>query len=410
MNSNKKNILFVLPMLPWPLSSGGNQAMFNGIEAVKDVANVFVAYPIFVSEKKEREGKALEKELGENVQLLPYLAGGDAPIRRKLASRICDYLERKIIKGFREHTLDRLLSISQVPQREVDYINGVINEKSIDIVQIEMLSQITLVNSLPDHVRKVFVHHELGYVKNLQLLSEYGSDDYYKSMWESYKIEEIGLLNKYDDIIVLSEIDKQKLQSEGVRVPVHSSFAVVKSVQYNPHIDDYHNIIFIGTPKHRPNFLAVMWFLKNCWENLLELDPHYRLKIIGVWDKENINTINSSYSNVCFTGFVNDLREELKDGIMIVPITVGSGIRMKILEAANYGIPVVSTSVGAEGLPLRNGENAFVADNPEDFVACIIKLKDKKLREQFTDSLYKMVRSEYSLEALKANRRDILNL
>ena len=156
--------------------------------------------------------------------------------------------------------------------------------------------------------------------------------------------------------------------------------------------------------------IAINWFLENCWEQLLSMDERFRLKIVGVWGAVYSKPIIKKYCNIDFTGFVEDLHCELGDAIMIVPITVGSGIRMKILEAANYGVPVVSTSIGAEGLPLINGENAFIADTATDFVNSILKLSDKSLRMKFVNSLYKVIRDKYSLQSLSDNRRQIMGM
>ena len=92
---------------------------------------------------------------------------------------------------------------------------------------------------------------------------------------------------------------------------------------------------------------------------------------------------------------------------MIVPITIGSGIRMKILEAASMGIPFVSTTVGAEGIPVKDSHDCFLTDNPETFVDDIIKLQDNVLKLQFIQNANKMVWENYSLKELRKNRLGI---
>ena len=82
-------------------------------------------------------------------------------------------------------------------------------------------------------------------------------------------------------------------------------------------------------------------------------------------------------------------------------MTVGSGIRMKILEAATIGVPFISTSVGVEGLPFVNGEDCFVDDEPKKFVEDILKLRDKSLRIQFIRSAQEKVKFNYSFDALR---------
>lgn len=407
----KKNILFVLHTLPWPLEYGGNQAMFNGIYALKDVANVYVTYPEWLKDTKQKAREEMIEELGGNIQIFPYIRKRDYSSPRKIVKNLFKIVDNHFFRKDKDFIFEGELSINQVPQEHIDLINEIIKTYHIDIVQVEIITQLSVVNSLPDEVRKVFVQEEIGYVRKEQLLDIMHGNSYYRSVAECSKIQEIGLMNKYDDVIVFSEADKKKLEEAGVTVPVHSSFAIIKApLEFKPHIEGHKKLCFIGAPEHRPNYLAMIWFLENCWNKLLQRDSEYELKIIGNWSKKDAIPIKNKYNNIVFTGFVEDLGSELENSIMIVPITVGSGIRMKILEAAANGIPVVSTSIGAEGLPLINGENAFIADDADEFVNDVIKLKDRSLRLKFVTALNDVIRKKYSLDALKKNRMEIFNL
>jgi glycosyltransferase involved in cell wall biosynthesis len=78
---------------------------------------------------------------------------------------------------------------------------------------------------------------------------------------------------------------------------------------------------------------------------------------------------------------------------------------MKILEAGAIGVPVVSTNVGAEGLPVVDGENILLADTPEMFTKAILRLEDYEIRESLSKQLHKTIRTQYSVDALCENRR-----
>ena len=153
--------------------------------------------------------------------------------------------------------------------------------------------------------------------------------------------------------------------------------------------------------------MGVTWFLENCWAKLKEKCPEMQFDIIGNWFEPRKEEYSAKYKDVHFLGFVDDLYDAIRDSTMIVPITIGSGIRMKILEASSKGVPFVSTSVGAEGIPVTSGENCFIADTSEAFVDCVLKLQDPDLRRQFAMNANKMVREHYSLEALRRNRLEI---
>ena len=221
------------------------------------------------------------------------------------------------------------------------------------------------------------------------------------------KICEIGLLNNCDAVVTLSKTDAQKLLNEGVHVPIYTSFAVVNECYNINSNNEDHVLSFVGPSIHSPNDIGLKWFLENCWSDLSKINPSYQLKIIGQWSEDKQNEIRQKYKNVEFLGFVPNLAEALNNTIMIVPITVGSGIRMKILEAASLGIPFVSTTVGAEGLPFENGRDCFKADTPESFVKAIVDLKDKFLREKFAQNANTIVKENYSMGALRKNRLEI---
>jgi glycosyltransferase involved in cell wall biosynthesis len=162
---------------------------------------------------------------------------------------------------------------------------------------------------------------------------------------------------------------------------------------------------YVGPEMHYPNYDGIMWFLENCWPLLQAKDQEYTMQIIGLWSEQTATELAEKYHNkVKCVGFVDDLGEALSGTTMIVPLNIGSGIRMKILEAAQLNVPVVTTSVGGEGLPLKDGENSYVADEPNLFVDDILNLQDKSLREKFVTNLRKEIATKYSLQALKDSR------
>ena len=107
-------------------------------------------------------------------------------------------------------------------------------------------------------------------------------------------------------------------------------------------------------------------------------------------------------------GYVDDLSSAIKDTIQIVPLTIGSGIRMKILESASMGIPIVSSSIGAEGIPLISGKHCIIANSPDEFCAGIIKLLDDSTYKSMSNLIFKDIATLFSAEELKKNRLKLL--
>ena len=404
-----KRVLVLLPFFPYPLSSGGEIAIHNSILAVKDSVELFCVYTVPFYKEKNLQQREKEARL-ENVTFIQYHKNPLKDISNIFIRRIEHFIKkiRRYKDGFDyscfEMSQEFLIDVSN--QKYIDFVNYIVDKYRIDIVQIEM-NQLPVVLTLPSNVKKIFIHHELRYVVNSLKIQMMQKTPYRLANGELSKICEIGLLNKCDAVITLSSTDRQKLINEGVYIPVYTSFAVVNECNNINSNNEDHVLSFVGPSIHSPNYIGLKWFLENCWSDLLKINPSYQLKIIGQWSEDKQNEIRQKYKNVEFLGFVPNLAEALNNTIMIVPITVGSGIRMKILEAASLGIPFVSTTVGAEGLPFENGRDCFKADTPESFVKAIVDLKDKFLREKFAQNANTIVKENYSMSALRKNRLEI---
>ena len=409
-----KNVLFIEPFCPYPLISGGHQAIYNGIAAMKDVANVYVVYA-HTSWKDYSEAGRLELEKRfPFVHVLHYgLAEKSAgqfwfKLRRRIR-RMWSKWMGKICKPKTNIEDYRSWGFTPQPDNYAQYINELIEQYHIDVVQVEMCFLLSIVLDLPKHVKKIFVHHELRYVREELRLAKVNVPQSFRNEVTIHKFEEIGLLNMYDEIVVLSETDKQKLIKDGVTKPILTSFAVVNTEKSSvKNSGDWNHVLsFIGPETHDPNYDGVMWFLEHCWNALQAMNAGYRLRTIGKWSSATGEKVRAQYPNVEFAGFVENLADALSGTVMIVPIRVGSGIRMKILEAGAIGVPVVSTRVGAEGLPVENGENILLADTSEAFVEAIDKMNDDEERTTLSKQLQVTIQKQYSLEALRENRRSL---
>lgn len=413
----KKSILFILPCSLYPLESGGMQAIYNGIIAIKEYYNIVITYTAQATEKNYANYKGFQELMAdESISILPYFdssASQQPSIPRRIINKLHHILDRiypPIILPYNPMSY-WLIELYPQPKDFISHVRGIISRYKIDIVQSEMLCNLSFVQCLPASVKSVFVHHELGFVRHeleLKEMRESNCDE--QSFLNCSRNLEISQLNQYNCVITLSPIDSQKLRNAGVVTNIQDSFAIVKKTFASMQTDAVEtglDLAFVGPDLHGPNVMGVQWFLENCWDNLLKYNPNYHFTIIGKWSRRNIEELLARYKNLTFTGFVSDLAEALQGKIMIVPLTVGSGIRMKILEASNIGIPFVSTSIGAEGIPLQSGKHCLIADSPEDFVEAVIKMGDSVLRKTCIKNAYRLVDEHYSIEALKQNRLKI---
>ncbi len=146
---------------------------------------------------------------------------------------------------------------------------------------------------------------------------------------------------------------------------------------FRPEGREPHTMLFLGSFRHAPNQDALRWFVERVAPLVFARRPAARLVVVGS-DPPPPHSMPDSGGAIELRGFVEDVREPLaRYGLFVCPILSGSGVRVKLLEAFAAGMPVVSTTLGAEGLTLADGEVCALADTPEAFAGKILDLFDR---------------------------------
>ena len=380
----KENILIVTPYLPFPIDSGGAQAQFHMIDFLRKKLNIHLAFTYRSTPVMEGNIEQL-RAVWPDVQLFPFVIK-----RQNFWYRKC----RQILSSFnRWHEnksrkyVDHLLATpfdENIPYEFIDYLGGVIQKNNIKLVQVEFAKFQDLVYGFPE-VKRIFIQHEIQFIRNERYMKgkeKISTCDTYQM--RMIKGTEIAAMESCDAVVVLTEVDKEILQKEGLKVPLYVSPAVIPlpEIKLEEHYTFNDKLVFLGGSDHHPNYEGVMWFLKEVWPEILNKKPQTKLEIIGQWRQSYINKIKLNYTNVEFAGFVPSIEPHLEGAIMIVPILTGSGMRMKIVDAVNYGVPFVTTQVGVEGLDFQNGKDCFIANSPQDFAHCTLQLMDESTTQQ----------------------------
>lgn len=387
-------ILIICPMLPWPIKAGGDQAVFNMINYLQHQCDIHFLYP---SGNEDNAGIQLN---WNKVTFHPFQKSKDfAFIKSRIAL--------KVFNRFRlgEKGCNWLQSASNFFTPDfLDFVDLTIRKINPDIVQTEFYNFQDLVFSLPEYVKKVFIQHEIRYIINSQrLVGDVSTAK--RFAFNKLKSEEIVAMNNYDAVITLTEHDKCELEKNGVISPIFCSAAGIEQVsERNPCVFN-DKLIFVGGSEHTPNLEGVTWFIQNAWNYIKERHPEISFNIIGKWSESAIKSAAGNQKNINFKGFVADLQKEYLGAIAVVPILRGSGMRMKIIDAVNYGSPFVSTTIGAEGLEYRDGVDCFITDNPKDFSNKIIELiENENIRSDFYANSIITRDKYYTMRAL-ADRR-----
>jgi glycosyltransferase involved in cell wall biosynthesis len=157
------------------------------------------------------------------------------------------------------------------------------------------------------------------------------------------------------------------------------------------------DLIFIGSMDWLPNEDGVLYFVREILPLIRRRKPKCRFTIAGRHPSPKIAGLARD-PGIVVTGTVPDIRPYLWGSrLSIVPLRIGGGTRMKIYESMAARVPVVSTTVGAEGLVVESPVNIRLADTPEDFAAqCLELLDDSQARSRMTDAAWELVASRFS--------------
>lgn len=180
-------------------------------------------------------------------------------------------------------------------------------------------------------------------------------------------------LPAFDTVIVTSEHDSETLA--GIS-PGCSSVVYPNAIPYIPplQVPPAWEIVFSGNLQYHPNRAAVRFFHSEIWPLLAVKWPALRWKLVGK-NPDSVRPLVAADRRVVLTGPLDDAIAAIAAArVAVVPLLSGSGTRVKILEAWAAGVPVVSTSIGAEGLDARNATDLLLADSPAEFADCINRL------------------------------------
>jgi sugar transferase (PEP-CTERM/EpsH1 system associated) len=222
--------------------------------------------------------------------------------------------------------------------------------------------------------------------------------------------DEVAVCRAVDVCAPVSEADRRELHR--VLGPSIRSVVVTPGVDcdlFRPvaPVDAGPEILFVGSMNYPPNIDAVEYFCRDILPRIAAAIPDARLSIVGA--NPTPSTTRLAGDRVVVTGFVPDVRPYYeRAAVVVVPLRVGGGIRMKILEGLALAAPMVSTSVGAEGLGLSDGGELLLADEPQAFADAVVRLiGDRGLRERLSQRAREAAVRRFSWEAVGATLTDI---
>ena len=218
-------------------------------------------------------------------------------------------------------------------------------------------------------------------------------------------------LARFDGVLAVSDADREtfsRLYPGAIKRPVHVVPTGVDTDYFAPAaISDHQSavsnseLIFTGSMDWLPNEDAMQFFCRDVLPLIRVEEPDVRLTIVGRTPTPAVRKLAED-AGVRVTGRVDDVRPYMKDAaVYIVPLRIGGGTRLKIFEAMAMGKAVVSTTVGAEGLPVTHGEHLMIADEPNTFARAVVHLiRDVERRRQIEAAARALVVERYDWSAV----------
>jgi glycosyltransferase involved in cell wall biosynthesis len=219
---------------------------------------------------------------------------------------------------------------------------------------------------------------------------------------------ELAVYKQADLVLTVTGDDKQALVKEDPQLNI----AVVPNIHSLPGNvvprESRRDLLFVGGFSHTPNVDGMLYFCREILPLVLQKLPRTRLWIVGNAPPPEIVALASDH--VIVTGYALYLAPYLESALVsVAPLRFGSGMKGKIGEAMAWGIPVVTTTIGAEGMGLQDGVDAMIADTPEDFAQRIIQLHNNAgLWDSVAQNARKRVEREWSPDAVDKSLREIL--
>jgi glycosyltransferase involved in cell wall biosynthesis len=213
---------------------------------------------------------------------------------------------------------------------------------------------------------------------------------------------EFEMYRSADRVLVLTQQDRVTMQyyAPDLAVSVSSSGVDINELQSYPPVPKEPIILMTGYMRDPANEDGVKWFFNHIWPELREKHPDVKFYIVGASPSRHIRKMVNKDPRIVVTGLVKDIRPyRNRARVMVSPVRLGSGLRTKVLEAMASGLPVVSTSLGMEGIEAQTGVNCLVADTPELFIQSTDwLLSDRELSGRMARNAKKLIQNKYALE------------
>ena len=381
-------ILFLSPTVPFPLTDGGRIRVFNLLKqiAVKNEVTLLA----LETQTTDADGVAELQQLGIQVHLVPN------------ASTLPSVSFGTLVKAFLKRQPITVARYDIPAYRQK--FRELIATQTFDLVHYEMfhIAQFHTETHLPGVLSQQNVDSAIW----RRLCSETANPLYKFAYWTqqlAFQRYERVLSPKFDVVTCTSDIDAAVFQQYCTENAIEIIPNGVDITHYRPDFttEAPTHLIYIGSMDWYPNEDAVAFFADEVLPRIQEKVPDVAFSIVGGNPSARVQKL-AARDGVIVTGRVSEIKPYFAEAtVFVVPLRIGSGTRLKILEALAMGKAIVSTTVGAEGLDLKDGAEIFIADEPTAFADAVTRLlTDAQLRRRIGENGRSRVEQDYDWRSI----------
>ena len=269
----------------------------------------------------------------------------------------------------KDHSLFNILKMHEFDAAIIEFYD--VAGYCLPVIKIVQSNCPVIIDSVDLHYRRAFMKYSVTK----------SGDDYDNA--NKIKENEIKIYEMADMVITVTDEEAYLLREESKKLRIRT-IPNIHELQIQNGSSDKHNLLFVGGFSHEPNIDAVSWFCDEIFPDILNEIPNAKLTVVGSDPPDQI--LNYRSDSIIILGYVPSLAPIFRENyISIAPLRYGAGMKGKIGEAMAYGLPVVTTHIGAQGMDLVHRVNAMVSDSPSDFSISVIELIKN-------DTLYNSIR------------------
>ncbi len=381
-------ILFLSPRFPLPADTGGKIRTLNILKQLLKYAQVHLLS--FSYDPADAQLKEELKQLGLRITLVPALESSSA---QKVWN---------VLTGDLPHAIIKYQSLAMRSAME-----ALIKAESFDAVHIDHLHMAHYSGTGPG-VPKILDEHNVEF-KILERCAQVEANPIKKMLY----LQQAGKMKTYEvrqaktaqSILACSQEDRSILENLVLSQTPVQVIPNGVDTEYFQSADDNKEegaMVFTGSMDWLPNEDAVSYFCAEILPLIWARQPSAKLYVVGKSPSGLVKSLAGKDPRVIVTGRVDDVRPYVQRcEVFIVPLRIGGGTRLKILEAMSMSRPVVSTFIGAEGIQHTAGANILLADGPADFAQAIVRvLHDKNLAKALAQEGRRLVCGSYSWDII----------